>query len=44
VAGSCNRGNEPSDFVKYGEFLDYLREPINFSRRTLLHGVSKQSK
>jgi hypothetical protein len=26
-------------FQKYGEFLDYLQ--ISFSRRTLLHGVSK---
>jgi len=25
VAGVCECGNEPSGFIKYGEFLDYLR-------------------
>ena len=25
VAGSCERGNEPSGSIKCGEFLDYLR-------------------
>jgi hypothetical protein len=25
VAGSCQRGNEPSVSIKYREFLDYLR-------------------
>jgi hypothetical protein len=24
VAGSCECGNNPSDSVKYGEFLEYL--------------------
>jgi hypothetical protein len=25
VAGSSDRGNEPSGCIKYGEFLDYLK-------------------
>jgi hypothetical protein len=25
VVGSCEHGNEPSDSIKYGEFLDYLK-------------------
>jgi hypothetical protein len=25
VAGSCNCGNEPSGSIKYGEFLDWLK-------------------
>jgi hypothetical protein len=40
VAGTCECGNELSDFIKFGEFLEYLKM-VNFSRRTLLHGVSK---
>jgi hypothetical protein len=36
MVGSCEDGNEPSDSIKVGEFLDYLT--ISFSRRTLLHG------
>jgi hypothetical protein len=34
--GSCDHGNEPSDSIKGGEFLDRL--VVSFSR-TLLHGV-----
>jgi len=26
VAGSCEHGNEPSDYMKGGEFLDYLSD------------------
>jgi len=29
VVGACKCGNEPSDFIKGGVFLDYL-EPFNF--------------
>jgi len=39
--GSCECGNEPSGFVKCGEFLTSCK-PVSFSRRTLHHGVSKQ--
>jgi hypothetical protein len=28
--------NEPSDSIKCGEFIDYLRT-VSFSRRTLFH-------
>jgi len=28
--GSCKRGNEPSDSIKCGEFLDWL-DPVSFS-------------
>jgi len=40
VTGNCECGNEPSGLIKCGEFLDYLRT-VSFTRRTLLHGVSK---
>jgi hypothetical protein len=36
VAGFCESANEPSDFMKYGEFLDWLRR---FSKWVLLRGV-----
>jgi hypothetical protein len=36
VAGFCEYDNEPSVFMKYGEFLDWLRR---FSKLTLLRGV-----
>jgi len=26
VAGSCEHGNEPSDSIKGGEFIDYLSD------------------
>jgi hypothetical protein len=26
VTGCCEHGNEPSNFIKYGEFLDYLSD------------------
>jgi hypothetical protein len=38
--GNCESGNEPSGSIKYGEFLVYLN-PVSFSRRTPLYGVSK---
>ena len=38
MAGICEYGEEPSGSIKCGEFL---AEPVSFSRRTLLHGVSE---
>jgi hypothetical protein len=38
VAGSCERGNEHSGFIKCGNFLS-SRGPVCFSGRTLLHGI-----
>jgi len=40
VAVTCECCNEPSGSIKCWEFLDYLK-PVSFSRRTVLHGVSK---
>jgi hypothetical protein len=31
-AGYCSHDNEPAGFVKFGEFLDYLRKN-NFSKK-----------
>jgi hypothetical protein len=39
--GTCEYGNEPPGSIKCGELLP-SREPVSFSRRTLLHGISKQ--
>jgi hypothetical protein len=39
VAGSCEHGDEPSGFIKDGEFLDWLSDYISFPRKTLLHGI-----
>jgi hypothetical protein len=39
VAGTGECGNELSDSIKCGEFLDY-RETVSFSRRTLLNAAS----
>jgi hypothetical protein len=39
VAGSFTLSNKPSASVKAGDFLT-SREPVNFSKRTLFHGVS----
>jgi hypothetical protein len=39
-AGTCECDNETSSSIKCGEFLDSYK-PVSFSRRTLLHGVSK---
>jgi len=36
VAGFCKYANEPSDFMKCGEFLDWLRR---FSKWALLQGI-----
>jgi len=33
VAGCCENGDEPSDFIKGGRFFDYLS--ISFWRRAL---------
>jgi hypothetical protein len=40
VAGSCEHGNEPSDSIKFGEFLDYL-SVLLASQERLLHEVSQ---
>ena len=42
LAGTCGCGDELSDSIKRGEYLDYLK-PVNFSRRTLLIGVNYSS-
>jgi hypothetical protein len=39
VAAAGKNGNKPSGYTKCREFIDF--EPVSFSRRTLLHGVSK---
>ena len=39
MAGICECGNELSGYIKCGNFLTSC-EPVSFSRRTLLHGVS----
>jgi hypothetical protein len=41
VVGSCEHGNEPSGSIKGGEFLRLAEHTISFSRRTLVHGVSR---
>jgi len=38
--GTCECGNEPSGSIKCGELLT-SKEPVSFSRRTVLHGGSK---
>ena len=40
MAGTCECSNEPSGSIKWGNFLTSCK-PVSFSRRTLLHGVSK---
>jgi hypothetical protein len=40
MASYCACGNEPSGSIKWGNFLT-SSEPVSFSRRTLLHGVSE---
>jgi hypothetical protein len=40
VAGTCEYGNELSGSINAGNFLASCK-PGRFSRRTLLHGVSK---
>jgi hypothetical protein len=39
-AGTCECGNEPSGFIKFGNFLVSCK-PVSFSRRNVLDGVSK---
>jgi len=43
VTGSCNGGNESSDSIKCGEFIDQLKT-VSFSGRTVLHGESNEYK
>jgi len=40
VAGSCEWGIEPSGSINLGNLLTSCK-PVSFSRKTLLHGVSK---
>jgi hypothetical protein len=40
MAGTCEHGNELTGSINAGNFLTSSK-PVNFSRRTLLHGVSK---
>jgi hypothetical protein len=37
---TCECGNELSGSIKWGDFLNSCK-PVSFSRRNLLHGVSK---
>jgi hypothetical protein len=37
VEGSCEHGNEPSDFIKYWEVLEFSCTIGGFSRRVQLH-------
>ena len=39
MGGACGYGEEPSGSKNAGNFL--TAEPVSFSGRTLLHGVSK---
>ena len=39
MAGACERGKEPSNSIKCGEFLDQLRT-VTFSGRAMLCVVS----
>jgi len=36
MAGACEGGNEPSDFIKCGEFLDYLRSGLLLKKESAL--------
>jgi hypothetical protein len=40
MAASCEDYNEPSDFIKAGEFLDSVCVLLTYSVRTRLHGVT----
>ena len=40
MAGDCECGNEHLDSMQWGNCVTSL-EPVCFSRRALLHGVSK---
>jgi hypothetical protein len=42
VAGACQCGDELSGSIKCGKFLDYIRGPASFSRRTLLNEVIRE--
>jgi len=42
VAGTCECGNEPMDYLKCGEFFLSSWKPVSLSRRTLLHGVGNE--
>ena len=42
MVGTCGYGEGLSGSINAGEFLDWLQSLlVSFSRRTLLHGVSK---
>jgi hypothetical protein len=41
VAGTCGYGEELSGSINAGNFLTSAKFTVSFSRRTLLHGVSK---
>jgi hypothetical protein len=41
TGGGYLYGKELSGSIKCGEFLDWLQRLVIFSRRTVLHGVSK---
>jgi len=41
MAGTCEYGDELSGYIKMGGISWLAAEPFSFSRRTLLHGVSK---
>jgi hypothetical protein len=36
VSGSCQKGDEPLDFTKVGEFLEYLIVPLASEEMILL--------
>jgi hypothetical protein len=38
VAGCCEHGDERSDFIEGGSFLDLL--PVSFSRKSVVSEVS----
>ena len=42
MAGCCENGNDPSDSINYGEFLDQLRK-CELLKSIILHGVCELS-
>ena len=44
MAGTCGYSEEFSGFINAGNFLTSIILLVSFSRRTLLHGVSKYSR
>ena len=41
MAGTCEYGDEPSGSKNWGGISCLAADPVCFSRRTLLHGISK---